>query len=81
MEPAAVDRFHQIEPKVLFVVDGYRYGGKSYDKMSIVNELIDQLPSVEKVVLLPYLNPEQADFSPKAVQMGYFRPVSKRCTP
>ncbi|MEZ5059314.1 MAG: acetoacetate--CoA ligase [Saprospiraceae bacterium] len=76
---SVVDRFHQIEPKVLFVVDGYRYGGKSYDKMSIVKELIEQLPSVEKVVLLPYLNPEQqADFSPKAVRwVDTFRPVSK----
>ena len=37
--PASIDRFAQIEPKVLFAVDGYRYGGKDFDRREIVAEL------------------------------------------
>ena len=56
---SVVDRFQQIEPKVLFTVDGYQYNGKPYDKMGAVGELCDQLPTLEKTILLPYLD-EQA---------------------
>jgi acetoacetyl-CoA synthetase len=55
---SVVDRFKQIEPKVLFTVDGYQYNGKPYDKSDIVKQLIEEMPTVEKVVLLPYLNPQ-----------------------
>ena len=53
---AVVDRFKQIEPKVLFAVDGYRYGGKPYDRRAVVAEIVDALPSLESVVFLPYLD-------------------------
>ncbi len=59
---SVADRFAQIEPKVLFTVDGYQYGGKAYDRMSVVQELCDQLPTLELVIALPYLKPD-ADFS------------------
>jgi acetoacetyl-CoA synthetase len=52
-----VDRFKQIEPKVLFVVDGYRYGGKAFDRRAVVAEIVGALPSLERVVFLPYLDP------------------------
>jgi acetoacetyl-CoA synthetase len=52
---AVSDRFTQIEPKVLFAVDGYDYGGKGFDRRGVVRELADSMPSVEKVVILPYL--------------------------
>jgi len=55
---SVVDRFSQIEPKVLLTVDGYQYGGKPYDKRQVVRNIIDQLPSLEKVIFLPYLDPE-----------------------
>ena len=59
MGPASVlDRFRQIEPRVLFVVDGYRYGGKDFDRRDTVRELVSQLPSIETVSLVPYLNPD-----------------------
>ena len=51
-----IDRFLQIEPKVLFAADGYSYNGKAYDKMSQVNELRQSLPSLKEAVLIPYLN-------------------------
>jgi acetoacetyl-CoA synthetase len=57
--PASViDRFAQIEPKVLFAVDGYRYGGKDFDRRETVAELQAAIPSLRHTVLVPYLNPE-----------------------
>jgi len=53
---SVVDRFQQIEPRVLITVDGYSYGGKAFDKTSVVEELANQLPSLEKIVFIPYLN-------------------------
>lgn len=59
-----LDRFRQIEPKVLMAVDGYSYNGKSYDRMEVIKEIADQLPSVEKVILIPYLkdDPDMTGF-------------------
>jgi acetoacetyl-CoA synthetase len=51
-----VDRFAQIEPKVMFAVDGYRYGGKDFDRMEVVAEVAAQIPSLERVVVVPYLS-------------------------
>ena len=57
--PASViDRFAQIEPKVLFAVDGYRYGGKDFDRREMLAELQEAMPSLERTVVLPYLDPE-----------------------
>ena len=53
---AVVDRFQQIEPKVLFAVDGYRYGGKPFDRRPVVAEIVRALPTLERVVFLPYLD-------------------------
>src|SRR5918999_680051 len=53
-----VDRFKQIEPKVLFAVDGYRYGGKDYDRTQVVAKLQEEVPSLQKTVVLPYLSEE-----------------------
>ncbi|MEW6265413.1 MAG: acetoacetate--CoA ligase [Thermodesulfobacteriota bacterium] len=55
---AVIDRFKQIEPKVLFAVDGYQYGGSAFDRLPAVRELTDSLPTLEQVVLVPYLRPE-----------------------
>jgi len=49
-----VDRFSQIEPRVLFTVDSYSYKGKEYDNLERVKEVLKDLPSVEKVVIVPY---------------------------
>jgi acetoacetyl-CoA synthetase len=62
--PASViDRFAQIEPKVLFAVDGYRYGGRDFDRREVVAELQAAMPSLERTVVLSYLDPEP-DLSP-----------------
>jgi acetoacetyl-CoA synthetase len=55
---AVADRFVQIEPTVLVAVDGYVYGGKSYDVRPTVETLRAQLPSLRSTVLVPYLDPD-----------------------
>jgi acetoacetyl-CoA synthetase len=53
---AVIDRFAQVEPKVLICVDGYTYGGKPFDKKEALSEIIHGLPTLEKVILIPYLH-------------------------
>src|SRR4051794_15431795 len=52
---SVIDRFAQIEPKVLLAVDGYRYGGKDFDRRPTVEGLRAEMRSLECTVLLPYL--------------------------
>ena len=52
---SVVDRFAQIEPKVMLTVDGYRYGGRDHDRCEVVAGIARELPSLEHVVSLPYL--------------------------
>lgn len=52
---ATIDRFQQIDPKVLFVVDGYLYNGKQINCLEKVAEIVKELPTVEKVIVIPYL--------------------------
>jgi acetoacetyl-CoA synthetase len=52
---SVVDRFAQIEPKVLIAVDGYRYGGKDFDRRELVDGLRAEMPTLEHTVLIPYL--------------------------
>ena len=49
-----LDRFTQIEPKVLFAANGYFYNGKAFDSLEKLNSILDQLPSVKQVVVTPY---------------------------
>jgi acetoacetyl-CoA synthetase len=53
--PSIVDRFKQIEPKVLIAVDGYHYNGKSFDRSAAVHEIAASLPSLRATVWIPYL--------------------------
>jgi acetoacetyl-CoA synthetase len=52
-----VDRFAQIEPKVLLTIDGYRYGGRAFDRRDVVQRLQEAIPSLEHTVVLGYLDP------------------------
>jgi acetoacetyl-CoA synthetase len=63
-----LDRFGQIEPKVLFCADGYRYNGEEHGSLGRVAELVEKLPTLRKVVVVPHLDP-RVDVSdvPKAV--------------
>ncbi|MDH1341185.1 acetoacetate--CoA ligase [Ectopseudomonas oleovorans] len=49
-----IDRFGQIEPKVLIAAADYRYAGKRIDLTDKLNEILPQLPSLERLVIVPY---------------------------
>jgi acetoacetyl-CoA synthetase len=52
---SVVDRFAQVEPKVLLAVDGYRYNGKDFDRADTIARLQQEMPSLKRTVILPYL--------------------------
>ncbi|MEX2195385.1 MAG: acetoacetate--CoA ligase [Thermoleophilaceae bacterium] len=54
---SVVDRFAQIEPKVLLCVDGYRYNGRDFDRRDVIAALQAEMPSLQCTVVLPYLDP------------------------
>ncbi|WP_247269746.1 acetoacetate--CoA ligase, partial [Pseudomonas sp. YL2] len=49
-----IDRFGQIEPKVLITCAGYRYAGKDIDQTTKINEILAQLPSLQQLIIVPY---------------------------
>src|SRR5215207_2490701 len=51
--PTVVDRFKQIEPKVLIATEGYRYGGKDFDRRERVAEIVAAIPSIEHTIPVP----------------------------
>ena len=53
-----IDRFAQIEPALLLVADGYRFGGKDFDRGEEIRTILRELPTVRQVVWLPYLRPD-----------------------
>ncbi len=55
-----LDRFGQIEPKILFCPDGYYYNGKALDSLPRVKEFSARLPSLKRIVVVPYLHDEPA---------------------
>lgn len=59
---SVVDRFRQIEPKVLLAVDGYRHRGKAIDRATQVTEIEDSLPTLEHTITLGYLEPEGGEW-------------------
>ena len=69
-----LDRFGQVNPKLLFVADGYYYNGKSFDSLDKVKEIAAGLPSLQKVVVARYVRKEghEIDAIPKAVMLREF---------
>ena len=68
-----LDRFGQIEPKILFAVEGYHYNGKVIDTLPRVAQIVRQLPSLKVAVIVSYTR-EQPDIGaiPKALQLADF---------
>jgi len=56
---SVLERFTQIEPKLLITVTGYRYNGKDFDRLEAVNEIIEALPTLNEVIHLPWLDHQQ----------------------
>ena len=74
-----IDRFGQIEPKVLIAAAGYRYAGKTIDLTDKLNEILAQLPSLERLVIVPYSRHEAspADYksvAPVALWQDFYQP-------
>ncbi len=59
-ERGTLDRLVQLSPKLLFAIDGYRYGGKSFDRRSELRRIAASLTSLEHLVYLPYLDPDDS---------------------
>ncbi|MFW9898085.1 MAG: AMP-binding protein [Candidatus Thorarchaeota archaeon] len=78
---AVIDRFGQIEPKVLFSVDGYYYRDKVFKIGKNIKEVVDAIPSIEKVIVVSYISDGKPDISdiPKAVHWDDF--ISKEEDP
>ena len=53
-----LDRFGQIQPRVLFVADGYRYNDREIDSLDRVREIADRIPEIERVIVVPCLTPD-----------------------
>jgi acetoacetyl-CoA synthetase len=53
-----LDRFGQIRPKILFTADGYFFKGKPIDSLNSISKIIEQLPCVKKVIVVPFICPE-----------------------
>ena len=71
-----VDRFGQIEPKVLVLAEGYFYNGKSFDCLEKAREILQQLPSVKRVVVVPYTRekPDLAGIRDATMLSDYLAP-------
>lgn len=70
---AVLDRLGQVEPKILFTVDGYFYKAKPFNVLVNVEKIVKDLPSIEKVVVIPYAsdNPDISNI-PNAVMLDDF---------
>ena len=69
-----LDRFGQIKPKVLFTANGYSFKGKNFDSLGRVSDILKQLSTIEKVVVVPYTETDP-DLSqvPNAVDYREFK--------
>ncbi len=73
-----LDRFGQIRPRVLFTADGYAFKGKTFDSLGRVSEILENLPSIEKVIVTPYIDKDpDVGRVPKAVTYDEFKSSDK----
>ncbi len=67
-----LDRFSQIEPKVLVTTDGYLYGGKVYSNLEKLPGILEGLPTVEKVIIIPFMKIKAEFFDPRMIMLADF---------
>ena len=53
-----LDRFGQIQPKVIVTAAGYQYNGRTFDSLEKVSKVVEHIPSIEKIIVVPYVVPE-----------------------
>jgi acetoacetyl-CoA synthetase len=72
-----LDRFQQIEPKVMFTANAYTYNGKVYDSLERISSVLDEIPSIEKVIVVPYTEKSPGiNKIPRSILYGNF--ISKK---
>ncbi|MFT3945894.1 MAG: acetoacetate--CoA ligase [Agriterribacter sp.] len=69
---SVIERFKQIEPKILIAVDGYTYNGKLFNRLDAVKKIKAALPSVEKLILIPYL---QTQSTAEVIEAGKWNDI------
>ncbi|MSW84030.1 MAG: acetoacetate--CoA ligase [Actinobacteria bacterium] len=80
-ESSVLDRLGQVDPKVLFVIDGYRYGAKDVDRSETVAAIRAGLPSLEHTVLISYLDPDATLADAITWDALVAQPGSLKCDP
>ena len=55
-EPTVIERFSQIQPKLLIAVDGYQYNGKGFSRLAAIQNIRQAIPSIEQTLFIPYLD-------------------------
>ena len=55
-EPTVIERFSQIQPKLLLAVDGYQYNGKGFSRLAAIHNIRKAIPSIEQTLFIPYLD-------------------------
>jgi acetoacetyl-CoA synthetase len=74
---AVLDRLCQIEPKVLFTADGYFYNGKKFDCLGRVSDIVKQINSIQKVIVIPYTE-KKPDISQVPKSVFYYEFLSDK---
>jgi acetoacetyl-CoA synthetase len=79
--PGLLDRFGQIEPKVLFTADGYYYNGKRHDSLARIAAALPELPSVIRVVVIPVVgdSPAIGSIESAVILRDYIDPAATEC--
>jgi len=81
LAPIAVqDRFGQIEPKIMFTADGYLYKGKSFNSLTNAEKVVDGVPSIEKVIVVPFISEKANCRNPKFMNYDEFLAPEKNDT-
>lgn len=70
-EQGLLDRFGQIEPKIFITVDGYFYGDKEITCLEKVQTVCSQIPSIEKIVIIPFLNDKKTTINNAIIQQDF----------
>jgi acetoacetyl-CoA synthetase len=71
---SVIDRFAQVQPTVLLAIDGYRYGGKDFDRSEIVSRIASEIPGLSKVVRFGYLDGsgwEDGFLGPESAELSF----------
>lgn len=78
---ALIERFRQINPKILMITDGYFYNGKIFDMIGKVKDIVDALPSIEHIVIVPYVNNTIQPLSLKSPCIHVWSDIQKEFLP